>query len=170
MGWQIVGIFAIVAWVTLIALPYFWIMKRLGLLRVPLIHEIIGLDIAEMGSNAEIDSLIAQSIYRAHQQAVKSQNHRRLKQNRQIEFGTPDFLNRSEAAPLHSENENSLTKEIKSALNLRREVKSEQLNNHKDFPFDTNREIEMSSYNESLGPYPLESIEIRISESRIIKS
>jgi len=59
MGWQIVGIFAIVAWVTLIALPYFWIMKRLGLLRVPLIHEIIGLDIAEMGSKAEIDSLIA---------------------------------------------------------------------------------------------------------------
>lgn len=50
LGWQIIGLFAIIAWVTLITLPYFCIMKRLRLLRVPLIHEIIGLDIAEMGS------------------------------------------------------------------------------------------------------------------------
>lgn len=57
---------AIIAWVISSALPFFYVMKRLGLLRVSLLHEIIGLDIAEMGSKAEVDSLIALSIYRVH--------------------------------------------------------------------------------------------------------
>ena len=55
MGWQLIGMLSIIAWVTLFSLPYFYIMKRLKLLRVPLIHEIIGLDIAEMGSKAHIE-------------------------------------------------------------------------------------------------------------------
>ena len=41
-------------------------MKKLKLLRVPLINEIVGLDVSEMGSTAHIDYLIGQSIYRAH--------------------------------------------------------------------------------------------------------
>ena len=52
------------SWVTMIALPYFLLMRKCGLLRVPMIHEVIGLDIAEMGSKAYIDNLVAQAIYR----------------------------------------------------------------------------------------------------------
>lgn len=63
----------ILAWVTAIALPYFYIMRRLGLLRVPLIHEVIGLDIAEMGSKAKIDSLIVKYLYGVHMRAIKDQ-------------------------------------------------------------------------------------------------
>ena len=55
-------------------------------------------------------------------------------------------------------------------VNTNREVKSEQLNDHKGSRFDIDREIEMSLFSSSLGPYPLDSIEIGISESRIIKS
>ena len=66
LGWQILGACSIFIWVTVIALPYFLLMRKLNLLRVPLIHEIIGLDIAEMGSQAKVDNLVAQAIYRAH--------------------------------------------------------------------------------------------------------
>ena len=48
--WQIIGAFAIICWVTICSLPYFLIMRKLNLLRVPLIHEIVGLEIAEMGT------------------------------------------------------------------------------------------------------------------------
>lgn len=48
--WQIVGALVITSWVTLISLPYFLLMRKLNLLRVPLIHEIVGLEIAEMGT------------------------------------------------------------------------------------------------------------------------
>ena len=48
--WQVIGGLIIIAWVTILSLPYFLIMRKLNLLRVPLIHEIIGLEIAEMGS------------------------------------------------------------------------------------------------------------------------
>ena len=65
-GVQAFGAIVIVFWVTLCTVPYFLIMKKLNLLRVPLIHEVIGLDIAEMGSRAYIDNLIAQAIYREH--------------------------------------------------------------------------------------------------------
>ena len=41
-------------------------MRKLNLLRVPLIHEIVGLEIAEMGSQAHVDSLVAMAIYRSH--------------------------------------------------------------------------------------------------------
>ncbi len=41
---------AIVAWVSLFSIIYFFIMKYVGLLRVPLLEEVIGLDVAEMGS------------------------------------------------------------------------------------------------------------------------
>ena len=49
------GTLIIIVWVSLFALPYFLIMTRLNLLRVPLIFEIIGLDIAEMGSKVYIE-------------------------------------------------------------------------------------------------------------------
>ena len=56
IGWQLLGMFSIIVWVSLFSFPYFYIMKRLKLLRVPLVHEIIGLDIAEMGSTTYIDA------------------------------------------------------------------------------------------------------------------
>mmetsp|Transcript_16068 Transcript_16068/g.20362 ORF Transcript_16068/g.20362 Transcript_16068/m.20362 type:complete len:121 (-) Transcript_16068:44-406(-) len=62
----------------LISLPYFALMRKLNLLRVPLIHEIIGLDIAEMGAQARIDNLVAQAIYRAHQRNMKAQSYHEL--------------------------------------------------------------------------------------------
>ena len=73
-GWQVGGALIITLWTLSFTLPYFLIMKRLGLLRVPLLFEVIGLDIAEMGSKAHIDDLIAMSIYRAHQ--MNRQTHR----------------------------------------------------------------------------------------------
>jgi len=48
------------------------ILNKLKLLRVPLIDEVIGLDVAEMGSVAVVDNLVASAIYRAHQNGVKS--------------------------------------------------------------------------------------------------
>lgn len=45
----------IIAWVGVISLIYFLIMKKLNLLRVPLVEEIMGLDYAEMGSKVTIE-------------------------------------------------------------------------------------------------------------------
>lgn len=64
-GWQILGMLAIVAWVAVISLLYFFIMKKVGLLRVPLLEEVIGLDFAEMGSKVRVDMKIAEGITRA---------------------------------------------------------------------------------------------------------
>ena len=56
---------SIVAWVAAISLLYFFIMKKTGLLRVPLLEEVIGLDFAEMGSKVKVDMKIAEGITRA---------------------------------------------------------------------------------------------------------
>ena len=48
---QVIGMFAIIAWVGVLSALYFFVMKKAGFLRVDLIEEIMGLDIAEMGSN-----------------------------------------------------------------------------------------------------------------------
>ena len=58
LGWQLIGLLCIIAWVVCLTLPYFLVMKKLKLLRVPLIHEVVGLDVSEMGSTAHIDYLI----------------------------------------------------------------------------------------------------------------
>jgi len=55
----------IVLWVASISLLYFILMKKLGLLRVPLLEEIIGLDFAEMGSKVRVDMKIAEGIVRS---------------------------------------------------------------------------------------------------------
>ena len=55
----------IVLWVASISLLYFILMKKLGLLRVPLLEEIIGLDFAEMGSKVKVDMKIAEGIVRS---------------------------------------------------------------------------------------------------------
>jgi len=44
----------IIAWSGGISLAYFLTMRKLNLLRVPLLEEIIGLDAAEMGSSVRI--------------------------------------------------------------------------------------------------------------------
>lgn len=87
-GWQLGGAIVILLWTTSITFPYFWIMRRLGLLRVPLIHEIIGLDVAEMGSKAHIDDLIAMSIYRAHQLHQKRQMHAEMQNSLCLDLGS----------------------------------------------------------------------------------
>ena len=65
LGWQILGMLVIIAWVAAISLLYFLLMKKLGLLRVPLLEEIIGLDFAEMGSKVRVDMKIAEGIVRS---------------------------------------------------------------------------------------------------------
>ena len=55
---------SILTWVAVISLLYFYLMKWLGLLRVPLLEEIVGLDHAEMGSKAKVDIKIAEGIVR----------------------------------------------------------------------------------------------------------
>ena len=46
--------FIIVLWVSVISIIYFFFMKKLDLLRVPLLEEVIGLDVAEMGSKVTV--------------------------------------------------------------------------------------------------------------------
>jgi len=75
LGWQLAGAILILIWVLIITIPFFIILNKLKLLRVPLIDEVIGLDVAEMGSVAVIDNLVASAIYRAHQNGVKSMKY-----------------------------------------------------------------------------------------------
>ena len=63
-AWQLLGMIVIVCWVAAISLLYFNIMKKLNLLRVPLLEEIIGLDTAEMGSKVRVEMKIAEGIIR----------------------------------------------------------------------------------------------------------
>lgn len=53
---------AIVAWVAVISGVYFVLMNYLKILRVPLLEEIIGLDIAEMGSAIHISKKVEDNI------------------------------------------------------------------------------------------------------------
>lgn len=50
MGYQIVGIVVIIAWVSLISFPAFYIMREINVLRVDKAVEEIGLDVAELGN------------------------------------------------------------------------------------------------------------------------
>ena len=45
-GVQLIGAICIIVWVMILSLSFFWILKKLKLLRVPLIDEILGLDLA----------------------------------------------------------------------------------------------------------------------------
>ena len=48
---QIAGMIVIVLWVVFFSALYFYGMDKLKLLRVSILDEVIGLDIAEMGSS-----------------------------------------------------------------------------------------------------------------------
>jgi len=61
--------------VLLITIPFFIILNKLKLLRVPLIDEVIGLDVAEMGSVAVVGNLVAAAINKAHLNSVKSMKY-----------------------------------------------------------------------------------------------
>lgn len=54
--------FVIIVWVAVLSLIYFLLMKKLGLLRVPLLEEIIGLDCAEMGTKVRVETKIEEGI------------------------------------------------------------------------------------------------------------
>ena len=54
----------IILWVSLFSVIYFLVMKKVGLLRVPLLEEVIGLDVAEMGSRIKVQMKIAEGIVR----------------------------------------------------------------------------------------------------------
>ena len=56
--WQIVGMIIILAWATVISVLYFLLMRKLRMLRVSLLEEVIGLDAAEMGEKALVISRI----------------------------------------------------------------------------------------------------------------
>jgi hypothetical protein len=90
LGWQLLGMIIILLWTTIFSLPYFWIMHRLNLLRVPLIHEVIGLDVAEMGSSANVDFLVAHKVWQSHMVAVKSSRHKKLMQLNETGPGLPN--------------------------------------------------------------------------------
>ena len=47
------GALSIAVWVTVITLPFFLLMKKFNLLRVPKEIEVVGLDIAELGGVSE---------------------------------------------------------------------------------------------------------------------
>lgn len=64
-GWQLVGMLCIVAWTASISLIYFMVMKKFGLLRVSLLDEVIGLDVAEHGSEIRVQTKIAEGIARS---------------------------------------------------------------------------------------------------------
>jgi ammonia channel protein AmtB len=53
MGYQIVGITVIIAWVSLISFPAFLIMRKVHVLRVDRAVEEIGFDVAELGNVSE---------------------------------------------------------------------------------------------------------------------
>ena len=74
-GVQLIGAICIILWVMILSLSFFWIFKKLKLLRVPLIEEILGLDLAQMGSQATIDNVVAQEIYKAHMHAARFQEN-----------------------------------------------------------------------------------------------
>mgnify|MGYP001626771784 CR=1 FL=1 len=71
LGVQLIGALCIIIWVMISSLSFFWILKKLKLLRVPLIDEILGLDLAQMGSQAAVDNVVAQEIYKAQRHAVR---------------------------------------------------------------------------------------------------
>jgi len=48
-GFSVLGLFAIAIWTAFWSMAYFQLLKRFDWLRVDLVDEILGLDIAEMG-------------------------------------------------------------------------------------------------------------------------
>ena len=51
LEWQLIGLLVIVAWTATLSFLYFFIAKKVNLLRVSLMTEVIGLDICEMGAS-----------------------------------------------------------------------------------------------------------------------
>lgn len=86
--WQLIGMFAIIAWTAVLSALYFVLIKKLGILRVPLLEEIVGLDIAEMGSKAHISHKVEDQIIRS-ETIRKSSTLRRGRSTDQMrsEFG-----------------------------------------------------------------------------------
>lgn len=62
---QIVGMIVIILWVATLSAIYFYVMNKFGLLRVSLLDEVIGLDIAEMGTNMKISKKVEDLIVRS---------------------------------------------------------------------------------------------------------
>ena len=65
LGIQIVGMIVIVLWVAVLSAIYFYLMDKINILRVPLIEEVIGLDIAEMGSAIHISKKVEEQAFRS---------------------------------------------------------------------------------------------------------
>jgi len=64
--WQLIGGVVIVLWAFVTSAIYFIILKKLDLLRVSLVDELLGLDIAEHGSNAmKFETRLQKSFIRA---------------------------------------------------------------------------------------------------------
>merc|ERR1712061_700320 len=87
-GFQIIGMLAIIAWVAFLSAGYFILMRILQLLRVPLLEQIIGLDIAEMGSAIHISKKVEDQVIRSDSIRKSSTLRRgRSTDQMQAEFG-----------------------------------------------------------------------------------
>ena len=94
--WQLIGMFAICLWVALLSAIYFFVMKKAGLLRVDLLEEIMGLDIAEMGSTLKVNKQMEKAVRRsASLRGAGSLGRSNSKVNEapEEEFGTARQLN-----------------------------------------------------------------------------
>lgn len=86
LGVQILGMFAIILWVAVLSSLYFLLMKKLGLLRVSLLEEVIGLDIAEMGSQLHISKKVDDEL-------VRSASLRKVRRMSSVEKAVTEFNN-----------------------------------------------------------------------------
>ena len=132
LGWQLLGMIIIILWTTIFSLPYFWIMHRLNLLRVPLIHEVIGLDVAEMGSSANVDFLVAHKVWQSHMVAVKSSRHKKLMQLNETGPGLPN----SAAKPILGASSFEETGASRRRLYKNRTVPDEEINSVSQIELD----------------------------------
>jgi len=87
-GYQIAGIISVIVWVSITSSIFFYVMKRLGLLRIDKAIEIIGIDIAEMGGVSEdiyekMRKEFGGSLYSPRQMSLmKDQNNSNLQLNK----------------------------------------------------------------------------------------
>ena len=72
---QLAGMTAIILWVGALSLIFFFIMNKYKLLRVSLLNEVIGLDIAEMGSHIHISKQVQDRI---RSESIKSLDMKRM--------------------------------------------------------------------------------------------
>ena len=75
VGAQFAGMFTIITWTSLLSFLFFYIMKRMNLLRVVDFEEILGLDYVEMGS---MNKMFIEKINRIKMEAEYEEDRRKI--------------------------------------------------------------------------------------------